>query len=60
MSLILKYFGVGKIYPKYLDGSLESAIKFFKEKEEKGNSSVVSFVINSRKLCKKKICNSFF
>jgi hypothetical protein len=59
MLLILKFFSEGKIYPLNVDGSLESSLKYLKDSKEKGNSSVVTYTINNRELCKKIIIPFF-
>jgi len=56
---LTKFFGAGKIYPLSLDGTLESAEKYFKKRTDLGLSSVIRYEISSKILHKEKIIPFF-
>lgn len=56
---IKHFFGAGKIYPLSLDGTLESAENYFKNRNCLGLSSVIRYEISSKRLHKEKIIPFF-
>ena len=56
---IKHFFGAGKIYPLSLDGTLESAENYFKNRNYLGLSSVIRYEISSKRLHKEKIIPFF-
>jgi LAGLIDADG endonuclease len=59
MTLLIKFFKCGKLYPLTVNGSLNSTQKYFNERKNKGLNSVISFVINTNTL-NKNIVIPFF
>jgi LAGLIDADG endonuclease len=59
MKLLIKFFDCGKLYPKSVNDSFESAEKYYLNRKNKSLHAVTSFVVNTRNPIKNKIISFF-
>lgn len=48
MKLLIEFFGCGKLYPKTVTGSFESAENYYLDRKKKGLNAIITYVVNTK------------